>query len=482
MTASNLSKIKEDFDKVIQYSQNIPDPKTDRLFEVWEECKKDFIELFGGKYIYEFPEKVSFDLGPKEKHDRVIRFAGQVESTYGYSQLAEFIEKQEEGFFKNLTVEDYTMWSGKVIKKGTKLVKAFRNFIENEKSLTDIQNEASRIIQEDKIEGTLCLSVHPLDFLSLSENTYNWRSCHSLDGEYRAGNLSYMMDKHTIVCYLKGADNVNLQAFHPDVKWNSKKWRVLLYVSSDWNMVFAGRQYPFESKTGMDIVLKDLLPEAGICKLDDFISRYSKCAWSDWNGTLFSDCELTNKIKVVFNRPYVPIGDELLPLNQVFAVGDGAKNYNDVLYSSCYKPIYSFKYSSHYWDGDYYGGTPSTNPNSTLFNIGGFTYCLRCGVEECLTGADTMLCEDCELKYGHSENEMFTYCDSCGRRIYTDDSYAVGDESWCQDCFDKYAHKCECCGEIVYEENIHYHESSQQYVCRYCLEELEEEKEYNVYG
>ena len=36
--------------------------------------------------------------------------------------------------------------------------------------------------------------------------------------------------------------------------------------------------------------------------------------------------------------------------------------------------------------------------------------------------------------------------------------------------------------EIVYEENIHYHEPSQQYVCRYCLEELEEEKEYNVYG
>ena len=480
MTASNLSKIKEDFDKVIQYSQSIPDPKTDRLFDVWMECKKEFIELFGGKYIYEFPQKVSFDLGPKEKHDRVIRFAGQVESTYGYSQLAEFIEKQEEGFFKNLTVEDYTMWSGKVIKKGTKLVKAFRNFIENEKSLTDIQNEASRIIQEDKIEGTLCLSVHPLDFLSLSENTYNWRSCHSLDGEYRAGNLSYMMDKHTIVCYLKGADDINLQAFHPDVKWNSKKWRVLLYISEDWNMLFAGRQYPFESKTGMDIVLKDLLPAVNMCK--ERRSGYMKWEWTDWNGTLFSNCELTNGIKVVFNSPYVPIGDQLLPLNQVFAVGDGAKNYNDVLHSSCYKPIYSFKYSAHYWDDNYYGGLPATHPNSTLFNIGGFTYCLRCGVEECLTGADTMLCEDCELKYGHSDNEMFTYCDSCGRRIYTDDSYAVGDESWCQDCFDKYAHKCECCGEIVYEENIHYHEPSQQYVCRYCLEELEEEKEYNVYG
>ena len=51
MIASNLSKIKEDFDKVIQYSQGISEPKTDRLFDVWEECKKDFIELFGGQFL-----------------------------------------------------------------------------------------------------------------------------------------------------------------------------------------------------------------------------------------------------------------------------------------------------------------------------------------------------------------------------------------------------------------------------------------------
>ena len=139
MVNPNLTKIKEDFDKVIQYSQSIPDPKTDRLFDVWLECKRYFIELFGGKYIYEFPEKVSFDLDPKEKHDRVIRFAGQVASQWGYTNLADFIEKQEDGFFQNLTVEDYTAWDGKVIRKGSKLVKSFRHFIkDNDRSLIDI--------------------------------------------------------------------------------------------------------------------------------------------------------------------------------------------------------------------------------------------------------------------------------------------------------------------------------------------------------
>ena len=475
MAISNLSKIQEDFNSVIRYSQDIPDPKTDKLFNTWLESKANFIELFGGKYIYEFPEKVSFDLGPKERHDRVIRFAAQVESTYGYSQLAEFIEKQEEGFFQNLTVEDYTTWSGKVIKKGTKLVKAFKNFIENEIALTNIQNEASRIIQEDRIEGTLCLSVHPLDFLSLSENTYNWRSCHSLDGEYRAGNLSYMMDKHTLVCYLKGADNVELQGFGPKVKWNSKKWRVLLYVSNDWKMIIAGRQYPFESKTGMDIVLKDMLSQAGLCKC-----YQTGSAWSDWNDTLISKISLTNDIEVNLDSPYIPIGNHLTPLRDLVKNGEGSKQFNDVLYSSCYKPIYAFQYVKYSWDES--GGHMANWVDITKFNIGGFTYCLWCGEEECLTGADTMMCEKCELEYGHSDNEMFTICDSCGRRIYTDDSYAVGDELWCQHCFDKYAHRCECCGEIVYEERIRYHEGTQQYVCEYCLEELNEEKENCIYG
>ena len=91
------------------------------------------------------------------------------------------------------------------------------------------------------MSGDFCISIHPLDFLTSSVNTYNWRSCHALDGEYRAGNLSYMVDKSTIICYLKGANNAKLPMFPDDVPWNSKKWRVLIYVSDYWDLLFAGR-------------------------------------------------------------------------------------------------------------------------------------------------------------------------------------------------------------------------------------------------
>ena len=47
------------------------------------------------------------------------------------------------------------------------------------------------ILQDVKVSGDLVLSVHPLDYLSISDNNHNWYSCHSLDGEYGAGNLGY---------------------------------------------------------------------------------------------------------------------------------------------------------------------------------------------------------------------------------------------------------------------------------------------------
>ena len=471
MVNQTLQKIKDDFDTVIRYSQGITDPKTDRLFEVWQESKNEIIKAFGGKYIVEYPKRVTFDLGDKEKHERIAQFVSLVENVYGNSELAQFIEHQEDGFFKNLTVEDYTTWAGKSIRKGAKLVKSFKYFVNNDRILTDIQNEASRIIQEDKIEGTLCFSVHPLDFLSLSETTYNWRSCHSLDGEYRAGNLSYMMDKSTFICYLKADQDVELPNFGPEVKWNSKKWRVLMYLSDDWRMMFAGRQYPFSTASGMDFVLKNFIPT---------IETY--CAgkdveWSDWNPIISKRMKLTNDISINMDTSYVPFGHYLKPLDELVKDADGAKQFNDLLHSSCYQPIFSFKYYV-----DYFGGKEMYISTHTKFSIGAYTYCLRCGEEECLNGADTMMCEACELNYGSSDNEMFTYCDCCSRRIYADDAYFVGDEHLCPECYDKYFRECEQCGEIQHIDFIHFHELTEQYVCEYCLEELNEEKENFIYG
>lgn len=454
----DYSAIKDQFDKVIRYSQNISEPKTEELFATWAEKKKEFIKLFNG-LIYEYPEKVSFELSAKERHNRVIEFANRVHEQYGYYSLSRFIEEQEEGFFKNISIADATGIDGKVVKKGTKLVRAFKHFVysEDSKSLTDIQNEASRIIQEDKIEGTLCLSVHPLDFLSVSENTYNWRSCHSLDGEYRAGNLSYMKDSCTFICYLKGADDVVLPGFGPDVRWNSKKWRVLLYLSQDQAMIMAGRQYPFSSANGLDTVLHKVLHTAGIC--------YG--SWTDWNDDYVDSMELKGAKTLRFGDKYIPIRYGLKPLRSVVKNAYSSLQFNDLLESSCYTPVYSFKH----FDNGFGSCCPATMEGSTTFVIGDMVDCLQCGHDFILKGTNSMMCADCELQYGDGNNDLITYCDCCGRRVFIDDTYNTNDGTICPQCIDRYYRACDCCGDYVREDEMIYEAETENYVCRYCHEE-----------
>ena len=131
--------IQEQFNSVIEYSQGYSGVNTDELFEKWLDAKRDFIEVMGGKLIYEYPETVYFELGPKEKSLRVDDFISMVENRWDNYDLSLFIEAQKEGFFSNQVVESYN-YNGQIIPKGMKLLKAFKFFERNTKVLNDIQS------------------------------------------------------------------------------------------------------------------------------------------------------------------------------------------------------------------------------------------------------------------------------------------------------------------------------------------------------
>ena len=192
--------------RVIEYSQNIEKADSTQLIEKWFAAKGGFINAWGGSCIYEVSEPMTFYLSPEEKARRFNEFIESVDDTYSNQELTYFLDWLTiEEVFNNHLTRDYTYYNIKIPKE-TKVIKALKYFESNEEVLRKIQDRLSMILQEDKITGTLCLSVHPLDYLSVSENTYHWRSCHALDGDYRSGNLQYMVDGSTIVCYLRGAD------------------------------------------------------------------------------------------------------------------------------------------------------------------------------------------------------------------------------------------------------------------------------------
>ena len=49
----SISKIQEQFNRVIQYSQDIDNPKTDKLFADWYTAKKRFIDYMDGELIWQ---------------------------------------------------------------------------------------------------------------------------------------------------------------------------------------------------------------------------------------------------------------------------------------------------------------------------------------------------------------------------------------------------------------------------------------------
>lgn len=457
----DIDAIKEQCKEVIRFSQGIPDPHLDYVFREWEANKKRFIDRFGG-LIFEWPEPIEFTLDPVEKKKRAMDFVECVSRTFDNEELAEFLDLNLETFFENKVSNS----GGKKIPEGMKLIKAFKYFESNKRALRDMQDIASQMIQENKVKGTLCFSVHPLDFLSSSENTYNWRSCHALDGEYRAGNLSYMVDETTFMVYLKGSDDNILPAFPGNVKWNSKKWRMLIHASTNDYLMFAGRQYPFNSKSGIDLVLNIYNNMMG----DDRWSKYH--AWcEDYIDSYVPVHAEDGENARLLETKYLVYRDRLVAIDEVVKQGRNALNYNDVLHSTCYKyPYYAVLSGWHneQWLKD------------SPIEVGEEVPCLHCG-DELIFNAETMRCDDCELNYGFEDNDNYGHCECCGCRIHYDDAYYVGDDYVCDHCFNNECFVCDNCGEAYYNSEKHCVEVEQdevEYICSHCYENYRDKGDY----
>lgn len=457
-----LDSIKSDFEKVIKYSQFMsPDCELDAeaCLNQWYEAKKRFIDAFDGQLIYELPQTVCFGLGEEERQMRLSCFIDRVMDYYGYDYLADFIHHRRYDFYANkLSADFYSDYDNIVIPAGTKMIRAFKHFIHDPKVLSAIQDEASMLIQEDKVSGKLCFSVHPLDFLSSSENQHKWRSCHALDGEYRAGNLSYMMDSSTVMCYLKTeGDMVQLPHFPEDVLWNNKKWRMWLFYSNDSDCAMAGRQYPFFSKSALDTI-------------HNWVAHFSKWGTAGWRWSPWYNDYITStpgKRGLDGGEWWSCCDNDLygkwINLNRTmkrmdyFIKDQSELHYNDLLESTCYTPYYM-------WCYDLAG-------EKTSFSIGGKPTCPCCG-KDIVTMSDMLVCRDCGAEYCVSDNsDMFVYCAACDTRHHRADMVWVNGYNAfvCADCLNEYTRECTRCGELWAACDLTYNGEDDQRLCPCCV-------------
>lgn len=391
ISLEELEYIQVQFDKVIYHNYPINKINTDNLFREWYENKEIFISTFRD-LIFETQEEISFTISSFQKQDEYkdistrLQLFTEAPSKSVNSAVYSWFTKTvtPESLFENKTIKDYRFFDEKLqtfikIPTGAKVLKSFKYFFEDKQLLREFQDECSMILQKNKIRGHLCLSVHPLDFLSLSENACNWDTCHSLQKEFAAGNLSLMTDPSTFIIYLKSGQNQIISNFPDDVLWNNKKWRVLGFLSQDFKMMFAGRQYPYPIDNVLENYIYDILKQSGLIGDN----------WIPWTREAYKAKNCGFCTNIMYPRGY----ENMVPLINFLKISTLALNFNDLLYSS--------DYHYPYWTAQYaQDGFLELDNEESVFEIGRPVKCLQCG-NHYILDSEIMICRDC---YGVKQN------------------------------------------------------------------------------
>ena len=130
----------------------------------------------------------------------------------------------------------------KAIQKFCEYTKFFEKVSDGRALYEEFRNRVSDICTKTKIKGKLVMSIHPIDYMTMSDNACNWSSCLSWrSGCYWGGTLELMNSNLAIVCYLESEKPFHLQKYSIP----NKSWRCMYFAHK--NILLSGNPYPFDN-------------------------------------------------------------------------------------------------------------------------------------------------------------------------------------------------------------------------------------------
>ena len=320
--------------------------------------------------------------------------------------------------------------------KPLKALKKIVDYFElNKDNYEDFRIAHSIIFNDKVVNGNLCISIHPMDFMTMSDNDSNWSSCMSWEdkGCYHAGTVEMMNSNNVLCCYIESKTPYK---FAEGGVWNNKKWRVLAYITKD--IVMNGKSYPYDSQELNKIVvekIKDLAAENlgwfyqyGLEEYKDMQYLYSTYAIDrarnyGYHAKIFSKS---------FHKHNI--------------IWDTKKMYNDML-NDHQRKYYCYR---------------NKVDRTKVISVSGKTNCLCCGdniplelkdyddYNERYYDVDNLFCGNCKPRY---------YCSSCENinAFLPPQEYQllnsrgnVVTKRLCGKCIEKYAFVCPECGKAIY--------------------------------
>lgn len=255
----------------------------------------------------------------------------------------------------------------------------------------------SQVLNQKQIKGNLCLSIHPLDYLTMSDNDCGWSSCMSWmeeAGDYRLGTIEMMNSNCVVVAYVEAKDPL----FVCGANWSNKRWRQLYIVTRE--VILGNRQYPYNSDEIQGVTIRWLRELMGqMPGYGPYPEETIQLKNNSWNTVR------NKRIHFYFYTGYM---------------------YNDI-----YDYRLAYVADQKIEDGTYYS-----------CNFSGPAVCTSCGdiIELNTVDASVVQCRACD---GHWR------CDFCGDWHSSYDDYYTVDDDYiaCDWCYHNELSECEVCGD-----------------------------------
>lgn len=416
---------------------------TETFLRFWEEEKASLFEAFGGNLILRKPFQGTVE--EDELYEKFNRFFWTEEFSKFRNALHNFIQRNNYSEWYSQSVVDvdgrtkislkeivswhiFTVESfiantyngptveiktgvGNVVKlvHGCKLMKVLGRIVKEIPSMTEtfeyIRLRQSQIMNEANLKATLCLSIHPLDYMTASYNANGWRSCMNWeDGEFRRGVVEMMNSPLVVVAYLE-AEKERLR-FGGNLEWNSKRWREFFIVTPE--MLSGIKGYPYWNR-----------------ELEDETLRWLRQIFAPYyNSSYAEDIQVWDTESGVYNEKY---NIKVVPCMEC-----GPAMYND------------------FYDGNDYHSIFVKDLNMKRrfhINYSGASECICCGEDADFDTESYLYCCDCV----HEK-----YCSKCGARLNDDEAIVDSHTGnvYCEYCYDNLP-VCDCCHEHTDDYEMH---------------------------
>ena len=392
----------------------------DDVLREWADSKRTLYHTLGDKFIVEFPIEYSRPISDiaddcwKETvyQSKFNKFLSNLMSEFWCATTVDsmFIHNIDNMATNTINIEAPISVQHKltqktiVIQPGAKYFRTLHHLVKEcggkyDNIFEEFRIRISQITNQRSLKGTMCISIHPMDFITMSDNSYGWDSCMKWvddTGDYRMGTVE-MMNSPIVVCaYLKGNEPFNFGWNKNDefTTWNNKKWRELFVVTPE--LITEIKSYPYDNEEFTKAVMDTLL---ALSKENDGNEYDTEVYWT--RSTHVNSRGMRLQFGTYENGMYNDFG--------------------------CYRNNkgHLMHYNSQIMEN-------ITDCNNYYITYSGVKTCMICGnyIDDYSADPKEVVCE----KHGYYTS---TTCSCCGRRLVSDNIFYSDwtEQEYCEECY-----------------------------------------------